>query len=226
MDPMEKDRAVFAANMALDEPYTLGPDSFAQAGVPRGEITRHHWSSTKIYPGTERDYWLYVPQQYDGTSPVCLMVFQDGDQYLGPQVNTAVVFDNLIHKGDMPVTIGLFVAPGDIGPGHLVYGGTDNRSFEYDSLGDQYARFLIEELLPPIEQEYRIVADRSWTRDLWPEFRRHLRVHRSLGTPRRFLQGSQPLRQLRRHARRLCVSYADSQNSGQAAARVPADRRP
>ncbi len=159
MDPMEKDRAAFAANMALDEPYTLGPDSFPQAGVPSGVVTKHHWISTSIYPGTQRDYWLYVPQQYDGTSPACLMVFQDGDQYLGPQVSTAVVFDNLIHKGEMPVTIGLFVDPGDIGPGHLVYGGTNNRSFEYDSLGDQYARFLIEELLPPIEQEYRIVQD-------------------------------------------------------------------
>jgi enterochelin esterase-like enzyme len=159
MDPMAKDRAVFAANMALDEPYTLGPDSFEEAGVPRGALTRHYWVSTKIFPGTQRDYWLYVPQQYDGTRPACLMVFQDGDLYLGPQVNTAVVFDNLIHRGEMPVTIGLFVAPGDIGPGHPVYGGADNRSFEYDSLGDQYVRFLIEELMPPIEQEYRIVAD-------------------------------------------------------------------
>ncbi len=158
MDYLEKDKAVFAANMSTDEPYTLGPDSLAQDGVPRGSISKHHWVSTTIYPGTERDYWLYVPQQYDRTQPACLMVFQDGDRYLSPQANAAIVFDNLIHRGEMPVTIGLFVAPGDSGPGNPIYGGTDNRSFEYDSLGDRYARFLIEELLPQIEREYRIVA--------------------------------------------------------------------
>ena len=39
MNSMAKDRAVFAADMELDEPYTLGPDSFPQAGVPRGDVT-------------------------------------------------------------------------------------------------------------------------------------------------------------------------------------------
>jgi enterochelin esterase-like enzyme len=156
MDYLEKDRAVFAANMVIDEPYTLGSDSLPQDSLPRGAISQHHWASTTIYPGTERNYWLYVPQQYNPAQPACLMVFQDGDLYLGPQANAAIVFDNLIHRGEMPITIGLFVEPGDKGPGHPIYGGTDNRSFEYDSLGDRYARFLIEELLPQIEQEYRI----------------------------------------------------------------------
>jgi enterochelin esterase family protein len=88
------------------------------------------------------------------------MVFQDGEhQYLGPNINVPIVFDNLIQRGDMPATIGLFVNPGDKGPGNPIYGGTDNRSFEYDSLGDQYARFLLEELLPQVEQRYRITGD-------------------------------------------------------------------
>jgi enterochelin esterase family protein len=58
----------------------------------------------------------------------------------------------------MPVTLGLFVQSGDKGPGMPLWGGSDNRSFEYDSLGDQYARFLIDELLPEIEKEYWIVS--------------------------------------------------------------------
>ena len=86
------------------------------------------------------------------------MIFQDGADYLGPSVNAPVVFDNLIHKRSMPVTIGLFVNPGDKGPGMPIWGGNDNRSFEYDSLGDQYARFLIHELIPEIEKQYRIVS--------------------------------------------------------------------
>lgn len=154
-----KDQAAFVASMSRQEPYTLGPDSQIQAGVPRGQLAQFRWQSTQIYPGTVRDYWLYVPQQYDGSQPACLMVFQDAALYLGPDVNAPIVFDNLIHQGAMPVTIGLFVSPGDKGPGLPIYGGDDNRSIEYDSLGDTYARFLLEELLPVVEKEYRIVSD-------------------------------------------------------------------
>jgi len=89
------------------------------------------------------------------------MVFQDGGRvYLGPRVNAPAVFDNLIHRKEIPVTVGLFVEPGDKGPGSLM-GGTDNRSFEYDSLSDQYARFLIEELIPEISKQVKITADPS-----------------------------------------------------------------
>jgi enterochelin esterase family protein len=155
----QKDHASIIASMSGDEPYMLGSDSTTQDGVPRGEVIKYYWKSEHIYPGTARDYWLYIPQQYDGTRPACLMVFQDGDDYLGPSVNASIVFDNLIHKRDIPVTIGLFVNPGDKGPGMPIWGGSDNRSFEYDSLGDQYARFLIAELLPEIEKHYKIVSD-------------------------------------------------------------------
>ena len=159
MSRSQKDEASFAASMAGGEPYTLGPDSIAQPGAPRGALTQTHWTSQRIYPGVGRDYRLYVPQQYDAAQPACLMVFQDGQFYLGPDVNVPLVFDSLIHQGEMPVTLGLFVDPGDKGPGSPQYGGDDNRSFEYDSLGDRYARFLIEELLPEIEQRYAIVWD-------------------------------------------------------------------
>ena len=153
-----KDLPAFAAGA---EPYTLGPDSLPQRGVPSGEVIQQRWVSNHIYPGTVRDYWLYIPQQYNPARPACLMVFQDGALYVGPDCNTPTVFDNLIHKGDMPVTIGLFVNPGDKGPGLPIYGGTGNRSVEYDSLGDQYARFLLEEFLPEIEKIYNITSNPS-----------------------------------------------------------------
>jgi enterochelin esterase family protein len=153
------DRATLTAARATPGPYTLGPESSEQPGTPRGTLTRHRWTSERIYPGVERDYWVYVPQQYDGAPPACLMVFQDASLYLGPDANVPMAFDNLMHQGAMPVTIGLFVSAGEQGPGMPGWGGTDNRSLEYDSLGDLYARFLLEELLPPIEQQYHIVAD-------------------------------------------------------------------
>jgi enterochelin esterase-like enzyme len=154
-----RDEQAFAASESRPEPYVLGPDSTARDGVPQGTLSEHHWTSEKVYPGVERDYWLYVPRQYDDTKPACLMVFQDAGHYLGPDANVPIVFDNLIHARQMPVTIGLFVSPGDRGPGNPIYGGTDNRSFEYDSLGDRYARFLIEELIPEVEKDHAIAKD-------------------------------------------------------------------
>lgn len=154
-----KDRASIDASVSGGEPYALGPDSQPHDGVPRGTVTQHRWEASHIYPGIGRDYWLYVPQQYDGTQPACLMVFQDGYAYLGGQVNAPIVFDNLIQRGEMPVTAGLFVNAGDKGPGAPVYGGDTNRSVEYDSLDDRYTRLLIEELLPAIAPRVAITND-------------------------------------------------------------------
>ncbi|MCB0013075.1 MAG: hypothetical protein KDE34_14285 [Anaerolineales bacterium] len=151
-----KDASAF---VAPTEPYQLGPDSKRQPGVPQGEVKPYHWARSAIYPETDRDYWVYVPAQYDGSLPACLMVFQDGAFYLSEDVQAPVVFDNLIHRGEMPLTIGLFVMPGHRGLGLPVYGGQDNRSVEYDSLGDTYARFLLEELIPEVAREYRLVDD-------------------------------------------------------------------
>lgn len=141
------------------EPYTLGPDSLPKPGVPQGEVTKFQCVSERHYPGTIRDYWVYVPQQYTPANAACLMVFLDGPMYLGSDVSAPTVFDNLIHAGEMPVTIGVFVNPGDKGPGMPIFGGDDNRSVEYDSLGDTYARFLLEEILMGIEKRYHITRD-------------------------------------------------------------------
>ena len=102
--------------LAGDEEYKLGPDSMRHEGVPKGTVTKGVWHS-KVFPGTVRDYWVYVPAQYDGKTPACVMVFQDGAGYVGEagEFRVPVVFDNLIHKGEMPVTIGIFINPGHLG---------------------------------------------------------------------------------------------------------------
>ena len=84
------------AARAADD-YQLGPDSQQHDGVPEGTVTQAHWTS-KIFPGTERDYWVYVPKQYDGSQPACVMVFQDGRTYVDPKgdFRVPIVFDNLI----------------------------------------------------------------------------------------------------------------------------------
>jgi enterochelin esterase-like enzyme len=136
--------------------YKHGPDSERQAGVPEGTVTKHHWTS-KTFPGTERDYWVYVPKQYDGSKPAAVMVFQDGGNYVDDKKDfrVPIVFDNLIHKGEMPVTIGIFINPGAVPPAGDGKPRV-NRSFEYDSLSPQYADFLLKEILPEVGKSYKL----------------------------------------------------------------------
>ncbi|MGE3310302.1 MAG: SMP-30/gluconolactonase/LRE family protein [Limisphaerales bacterium] len=144
--------------------YELGPESRARAaGVPEGKVSDFKFSESKVFPETERDGWIYVPAQYDGSKPAALMVFQDGHAYVGTgegaQMRVPIVFDNLIAKGDMPVTIAVFVNPGHRGgggPARDGWGNRSNRSFEYDSLGDAYARFLLDELLPFVSAKFQV----------------------------------------------------------------------
>jgi len=140
--------------------YKIDPDSLPQEGAPRGEVTQHQWES-KIFPGTVRDYWVYLPKQYDAAKPAGVMVFQDGGSYVktNGDFRAPIVFDNLIHKKEMPVTIGIFINPGKVPPAEPDQKPRDNRSFEYDSLGDQYARFLLEEILPEVGRKYNLTKD-------------------------------------------------------------------
>lgn len=140
-------------------PYSFGPDSERKSDVPRGKVTKHEWKSD-IYAGTVRDYWIYVPSQYNDEQPVCVMVFQDGAWYVDEdrEFRVPIVFDNLIHSGEMPVTIGVFINPG-VFPAEGETRERRNRSFEYDTLSDQYARFVLEEILPEVGKEYRLTDD-------------------------------------------------------------------
>jgi gluconolactonase len=127
--------------------YPPGPDSKPQEGVPKGETIKFSYDNSKIFPGTWREVWVYVPAQYRPEKPACLYVNQDGIQYQAP-----TVFDNLIHRGEMPITIGVFVMHGRVRAANADAAlDRFNRSYEYDGMGDNYARFLIEELLPVVE---------------------------------------------------------------------------
>jgi uncharacterized sulfatase len=145
--------------------YEYGPESSRQDGVPQGKVTMHTWKDSQIFRDTIRRYWTYVPAQYEAQKPAALMVFQDGHAYVGEdgQFRVPIVFDNLIHKGEMPVTIGVFVDPGHTKevlpekPGWQPR--PENRSFEYDSLGNSYASFLLHEILPEVAKTYNITDD-------------------------------------------------------------------
>ena len=135
------------ATFAADD-YPVGPDSKPQPGVPKGDVLKFTLEDSKFFPGTHHDYWVYVPAEYTADKPACVYVGQDG---VGN--NAPVVFDNLIFKKEMPVTIGVFVMPGVVRAADTNTSlNRYNRSYEYDGLGDNYARFLLEEILPLVEK--------------------------------------------------------------------------
>ena len=143
--------------------YKPGPDSQKQPGVPEGTITKYSWNTSKVFTNTVRDYWVYVPKQYDASKPACVFVCQDGQMY-----SATTAFDNLIHKKQIPVTIGIFIRPGEkpLAPGEPPRKRPDgrpatvsNRSFEYDTLSDAYVRFLLEEILPEVGKKYKLTTN-------------------------------------------------------------------
>lgn len=150
-----------AAPAPAADDYAFGPDSFPQTGVPKGTVTGPTKWKSEIYAGTVRDYWVYVPAQYKPEEPACVMVFQDGGGYVTPtgQYRVPVVFDNLIHRKEMPVTVGVFVNPGTFPAADPNTKGRTNRSFEYDTLSNQYASFLEKEILAEVSKTVKLRPD-------------------------------------------------------------------
>jgi enterochelin esterase-like enzyme len=149
-----------------DSHYRLGPDSLAQEGVPRGEIHGPFALPSEAYPGTQHTYWVYVPAQYDPAVPASLMVFNDGQAYknMDGDLRAPNVLDNLIHRREIPVMIAVFINPGRTPeqpePTPQNWGDkTTNRPTEYNSLDDQYARVIVDELMPVLYKEHNISKD-------------------------------------------------------------------
>lgn len=149
-----------------DAVYRLGPDSERHEGVPQGKLVGPLVLPSKVYPDTTRHYWIYVPAQYDASRPACLMIFQDGHAFLGPKgdYRIPIVFDNLIYRREMPVTIGVFINPGHTAEQKEAtdrnWGdGTTNRRVEYNALDDRYSRLIVDELIPAVKKDYRISDD-------------------------------------------------------------------
>lgn len=136
--------------------------------IPKGTVTKHTITNILIYQlKLYREYYVYVPAQYNGESDAAVMVFQDGwvfadkDHPYADKRNYAPdVFDKLIHEKKMPVTIGIFVEPGNIDedyPENRME--NSKRSEEYDELSDRYVSFLINTLIPEVAKNYRLTSD-------------------------------------------------------------------
>ncbi len=124
-----------------DDQYVPGPDSLPQPNVPKGKIFEFSFDHSRIFPGTTRKIKVYVPAEY--TAYVAL----DDLNFEAP-----TVFDNLIFKHEMPVTIAVGLAWGEVDSADPRHDPRFNRSFEFDGLNDNLARFVLEEVLPEVER--------------------------------------------------------------------------
>jgi enterochelin esterase-like enzyme len=155
--------APLAGAAPTDDVYLLGPDSAPHEGVPQGKVIGPLTLASEVFTNTTRHYWIYVPAQYDAKQPACLMIFQDGQAFVRTNSDYRVpyVFDNLIYRREIPVTIGVFINPGHT-PSQPESSSTNwgdsinNRGMEYNELNDRYTRMIVNELLPALEKDYNI----------------------------------------------------------------------
>lgn len=161
---LEENRLIDNANA---EGYQPSSEALQRSSVPQGTVTSHHWHTSEVFPGSERNYWLYIPAQYNADVPIALMVFQDGGLFLGSKkaslgydIHITTVLDNLIHQGAIPPVIGLFIDAGNyprqVMPEEIA---DQPRQVEYDTQDDRYARFLTTEIMPHISQHYHLTDD-------------------------------------------------------------------
>jgi enterochelin esterase family protein len=144
--------------------YAFTADSLEQPNVKRGTLEGPFEFHSTVFPNTVRRYWIYVPVNYNPKKPPNLLVFQDGQRATNPKGSLRIptVLDNLIHQGDIPSTLGLFITPGNLSehyPDDLGMSNPDHRWQEYDVLSDAYTRLLTEELLPEVAKRYTFSSD-------------------------------------------------------------------
>ncbi len=133
-------------NVPNYEPPVIKPEE-----IQPGTTKQFTFSQSKIFPGTVRDVTVFIPAQYDGSKPACVYVKTDGFNS-----REKALMETMIATKEMPVTVGVFVRPGDLPAPMKGTAGRRNRDFEYDGISDNKVRFLIDELLPFIAKEYQL----------------------------------------------------------------------
>ncbi|MFT5496527.1 MAG: gluconolactonase [Kiritimatiellia bacterium] len=137
--------------VVADETSSYVAPALEKDAILPGEIKSFTFSESQIFPGTIRDVTVFIPAQYDGSKPACVYVKTDG---YNPREK--ILMETMIAGKEMPVTVGVFVRPGHLPAPMKDTQGRRNRCFEYDGVGDNKVRFLIEELLPYIAKTYAL----------------------------------------------------------------------
>ncbi|MFA5193801.1 MAG: RICIN domain-containing protein, partial [Verrucomicrobiia bacterium] len=140
-----------AAATAADDAKKYEPPAIKPEDIRPGAIKQFKFTQSRIFPGTVRDVTVFIPAQYDGKTPACVYVKTDG---FNPREKT--LMETMMATKEMPVTVGVFVRPGELPAPMKGTPGRRNRCFEYDGVSDNNVRFLTEELLPFVVKEFSL----------------------------------------------------------------------
>jgi enterochelin esterase-like enzyme len=138
-----------------DAPYHPCPEAHVREGVATGTVTKFAaWQESRIFPGTVRDMWVYVPPVLRGAPR--LAIFNDGAGYLARDgsIRATTVLDNLLANQEIEPTVAIFINPGSSLDDQSPKQG--QRSYEYDSVTPDYGDFLLTEVLPFVEKSLGI----------------------------------------------------------------------
>lgn len=136
-----------------------GGSETGNAGELTGTLTSVVLPPGEIYPGTPHDCLLYLPPGLDPGQPLPFTIFFDGIWVFAERMGTPAMLDRLIAEGDVPPMAGIFLDPGVLAVASTAMQGRVNRHLEYDAITDRFSRFLIEELIPFMEQHHPLAAD-------------------------------------------------------------------
>ena len=139
-----------------DASYHPCREAFPADDVPRSTVTHlTDWDQSIVYPNTRRDIRISLPENLDGDA--ALLVCQYGKDYVDSAgaVRVVEVLDSLMHSGEIPPTVGVFVDPGQ----------SDSiprqRNVEYDTMDDTYVTFIDDEILPLVEKTVNVTLSRD-----------------------------------------------------------------
>ena len=154
--PLAGTVAPSASGAVESSPSTYVAPEIKPEAVLKGQIKSFTFSESVIFPGTVREVTVFIPAQYDGSRPACVYVKTDG---YNPREKP--LLETMIATREMPVTIGVFVRPGELPATVKDTMGRRNRCFEYDGVGDNNVRFLVDELLPTVARRFDLKLSTS-----------------------------------------------------------------
>jgi enterochelin esterase-like enzyme len=132
--------------------------------VARGEIHHHFYKS--IVADDERDYYVYTPPAYEKSGqkyPVLYLLhgFSDDASAWTDVGHMNVIFDNLIAQGKVkPMIVVMPLGYGTMGMIRLGWGAWSHHDVR-DTNFQKFTEALLTEVMPQVENEYRVVKDRN-----------------------------------------------------------------
>ena len=140
---------LLSLDVAGDAGYHPCAEAYPSADVASSTLVHiRDWDESRIYPDTKRDIRISMPAKIGGD--LGLLVCQDGKDYVDSEgaVRAIQVLDSLMHRGEIPPTVGVFIDPGQS------ESEPRQRNLEYDAMNDSYVTMIEDEVLPMVERKF------------------------------------------------------------------------